>query len=466
MIKRAIALLAAGAAVAFALTLPEPADPTGPDFEGPEERESVASATASVWYCTWAASGALRDSTAMIAANVPVSASLTLPQQIVGEEPDTEDVELDAAGALVVDIGQIVRRGDTPLFVEFDDGPAAVSVVVESDELLTGDACVARIPKVWELPGGTTREGRTLTLRLFNPFPELAKVTVGGSSESGETGLVDLQNIDVEGRTWHEVNFNELVPLLDDLALTVTTSEGFVIPSLVVAGTGDEASWPGVAPGTYWEFPVATISSSYAPSLMLSNTGNVAVTATIDVYTSEGTTPAAREVVVDPSIPRRVDLSDLSDAALSVRVRSAGPLSAVVLAEESAVVVEATEEDGQTSEDDEPVIADRIAGTTGVASPATTWLLPGLQAVDSGSASVWLLNTGTEAATVIMQPLGVQEIAASKQSVAPGSVLELPLGYDSAIGGYFIESSSPISVAWSVEADKGIMFVSGTVVGG
>jgi hypothetical protein len=463
--KRIFALVLIGAAVFGATVLPEPTAPTGPDFQGPEERESVAAPTASVWYCTWAASGALRDSTVMIAASVPVQASLTLPQQIVGDVADTDEVELEAAGATPVDVGQIVRRGDTPLFVEFDAGPAAVAVIVESNELLTGDACVGRIPKVWELPGGTTREGRTLTLRLFNPFPELAKVTVGGSSESGATGLVDLQNIDVNGRTWQDVRLNEIVPLLDDLSLTVTTSEGFVIPSLVVAGTTDEASWPGIAPTTYWEFPVATTSADFAPSLMLSNTGSVSVTASIDVYTSEGVTEDAREVVVDPSIPRRVDLSDLADGALGVRVRSVAPLSAVVVAEESRVVLEAAGE-GDEAEDQSPGGGDRIAGTIGVSTPATKWLLPGLQAVDTADSTVWLLNTGTEAATVILQPLGSESLPTAKQSVLPGTVLGVPLGFDPAVGGYFVESSTPISVAWSAEAPNGIVFVSGIVVGG
>mgnify|MGYP001823219843 CR=1 FL=1 len=462
--KRVLALVLAGAAIYAAFVLEAPADPAGPDFAGPQERESVASSTASVWYCTWAASGALRDSTVMIAADVPVQASLTLPQQIVGEAPDTAIVGLEAAGATAVDVGEIVRRGDTPLFVEFDDGPAAVAVVVESDELLTGDTCVARIPKVWELPGGTTREGRTLTLRLFNPFPELAKVTVGGSSESGQTGLVDLQGIDVEGRTWHDVRVDELVRLLDDVSLTVTTSEGFVIPSLVVAGAGDEASWPGIAPATYWEFPVATISGEFASTVMLSNTGANAVTAIIDVYTRDGATVDAREVIVDPSIPNRVDLSDLADGAMGIRVRASAPLSAVVLAEESAVVLEPTDEEGQL--EDAPIAGDRIGGTIGATSAATNWLLPGLQAVDSGDATVWLLNTGSEAATVILKPLGQQEIATSKQSVAAGSVLGVRLSALQGVGGYFVESSSPISVAWSVESPTGIMLVAGTVVGG
>ncbi len=462
--KRVFALVLVAASVYGAFVLPEPASPTGPDFQGPEERESGAGATASVWYCTWAASGALRDSTVMVAANVPVTASLTLPQQVVGEEPDTDEVELTQAGATGIDVGPIVRRGDTPLFVEFDGGPAAASVVVESDELLTGDACVARIPKVWELPGGTTREGRTLTLRLFNPFPELAKVTVDGSSESGETGLVDLQSIDIEGRTWRDVRLDEVIRLLDDISLTVSTTEGFVIPSLVVAGTGDEASWPGVAPATYWEFPIASTSTEFSPTVMLSNTGSVAVTAMIDVYTAAGVTENAREVVVDPSIPQRVDLGDLADTAMGIRVRSAAPLAAVVLAEESVAVAEQTEEEGQL--EDDTVTGDRIAGTVGSTSPESRWLLPGLRAVPSGSSTLWLLNTGDEPATVIMQPLGDGAMQATKQSVAPGSLLGVPLGYEAAVGGYFIESSAPITVAWSVEAEQGIMFVAGTVVGG
>ena len=79
---------------------------------------------------------------------------------------------------------------------------------------------------------------------------------------------------------------------------------------------------------------------------------------------------------------------------------------------------------------------------------------------------MWLLNTGSEPSTVILQPLGLGGYQTTKQSVAPGSLLTVPLGYDPAVGGYFIEASQPISVAWSVEAEKGIMFVAGTVVGG
>ncbi len=460
--KRLFVLVLVAAAVFVAFTLPEPASPNGPDFAGPEVRESAASNAASVWYCTWAASGALRDTTVMIAANAPVTASLTLPQQIVGEEPDTDEVQLNNPGAVAVSLGEIVRRGDTPLFVEFDNGPAAVAAVVESDTLLTGDGCLARFPKVWELPGGSTRQGRTTTLRLFNPFPELAKVTVSGSSESGETGLVDLQSLDVPGRTWYDVHFNELLPLLSDLSFTVTTSEGFVIPSLVVAGSGDEASWPGIAAGTYWEFPVATSSSTYAPSLVLSNTGDASVSVAIDVFTADGVTSDAREVTVDPSIPKRVALSDLADGAMGVRVRASGPVAAVVLSEESRAVAGATDEGAQAAED--PEAGDRIAGTIGVTKPATTWLLPGLGGVAGADSTLWLMNTGSEAATVVLQPLGLGGLPTSKQSVQPGTTMGVPLGYDAAVSGYYIQSTAPISVAWSAEAEKGLMFVTGTVV--
>ncbi|MDJ0496959.1 MAG: DUF5719 family protein [Acidimicrobiia bacterium] len=462
--KRLLGLVLVAAVVAGAVVLPEPEAPSGPDFVGPETRESVAAATASVWYCPWVASGALRDSTVMLASRVEVNAELTLPQQLAGEPADVEEVRLEDAGALVINVGEIVRRGDTPLFVEFTDGPAAAAAIVRSEQLLTGDTCVARIPKVWELPGGTTRDGRTMTLRLFNPFPELAKVSVGGSSESGETGLVDLQNLDVEGRTWQDVNLNAIVPLLDDLALTVTSSEGFVIPSLVIAGTTDEASWPGAAPSTVFEFPVASPGSEFSPSLMVANSNPTPATVTIDVYTADGVTLAAREAEVDPSIPRRIDLSDLAAGSLGVRLRSTAPVAAVVIAEESTVVLEPTDEEGQIEDDVER--GDRIAGTIGVSNPSSRWLLPGLQAVRDGEATLWLLNTGTETATVTLQPLGVRELPATKESVMPGSVLGIPLGFNVSVGGYFVESSSPISVAWSVESPLGIMFVAGTVVSG
>jgi hypothetical protein len=400
----------------------------------------------------------------MLAATVPIQAELTLPQQIAGEAPDIGNVSLNDPGALVVDIGEIVRRGDTPLFVEFDDGPAAAAAVITSNEILTGDTCVARIPKVWELPGGTTREGRTMTLRLFNPFPELAKVSVDGTSESGETGLVDLQNLDVEGRTWQDVSMNALIPLLDELSLTVTSSEGFVIPTLAIGGTTDEASWPGVAAGAYWEFPIATPSDLYASSLMLSNNGAAPVNAVIDVFTDQGATIDAREVEVSPGIPRRVDLSDLADGALGIRVRASGPVAAAVIAEESTVVLEPSDEEGEL-DDPDAQLGDRIAGTIGISSPASQWLLPGLQAVPDSESVAWILNSGAEAATVTLQPLGVRALPATKQSVAPGSLLGVTLPADISVGGYMIESSAPVSIAWSAESPAGLMFVTGTVVG-
>ncbi len=463
--KRILGLIVVGAAVAFAALLPEPTAAPGPDFVGPEARDSVAPATASVWYCPWVASGALRDSTVMLAAMVPVSAELTLPQQIAGEEPDSAEIELDESGAVAVPVGEIVRRGATPVFVEFSDGPAAVAAVEVSNELLTGDTCVARIPKIWELPGGTTRQGRTTVLRLFNPFPELAKVSVNGSSESGQTGLIDLQSIDVPGRTWFDVELNTLVPLLDDLSLTVTSSEGFVIPSMVVAGETDEASWPGTAPATTWEFPVATTGIEFAASVILTNGGEDSVAAVVDVYGAQGVTLNAREVVVDPSVPRRVDLSDLAEGAIGIRVRADGPVAAVVVAEESVASLAAVDEEGQLDETG-GAAGDRIAGTVGISAPATEWLVPGLQAVPNSVSTIWLLNTGAEAATVTLQPLGASAFAPSKQSVPPESVIGVPLDFDASIGGYRVEASQPISVSWSVDGATGLMFVTGTVVGG
>ncbi|NIR37025.1 MAG: hypothetical protein GWN79_09880, partial [Actinobacteria bacterium] len=82
------------------------------------------------------------------------------------------------------------------------------------------------MPKIWYLVGGTTRDGRDLEVRLFNPFPDLAKVTVSGVSEFGPEPLPELGAvIDVPGRAWVDIDLDEIVPFLDDLMLVVGTEE-------------------------------------------------------------------------------------------------------------------------------------------------------------------------------------------------------------------------------------------------
>jgi hypothetical protein len=466
-------IVIAGLVVSAAL-LPAPGPEAAPSFTGALAQDVNAAARSSVWYCPWVSSGALRDSAFLIAAAVPVDATVTMPSPIPNEEPDEDVATVPGPGATVVDVGAIVRRGETPGFVELDDGPATVGAMVDAENLLAGDRCVASAPKIWYLPGGTTREGRQFTLRLFNPFPEAAKASVTGVSEFGDAGLGELASLDVPGRSWRDVNLNQIVPLLDDLSLTVTTSEGVVIPTVALSGGDDEATWPGIGPATSWAFPVVN-AGGLVPSLVLTNPGSLPAEVEVDVHTAEGTVTDAVVIEVSPDVPRRLTFEDFGSDPFGITVRSSTAVAAAVIAEDvPRLVVDdagantgtADDTGGATGDDEADVAGDRIAGTVGASEPAASWLLPGPGSVVGAETSIWLLNGGEETATVTLQPLGDAGPGPSvKVLVDAGTLLEVPVAYDTAVAGYRVESSTPISVQWTAVAARGVAYFAGVAVG-
>jgi hypothetical protein len=463
--RRLLLLVAALGLAAVAIALPSPAADEGPDFIGAAILDDLAGAEGSVWYCPWMNAGATRDAYIMIATVAELEAAVTLPSPIPNEDPDRAVVSVPGPGADPLEVASIVRRGDAPGFIELDDGPSAVGSVVTSDSIMSGDRCVASVPKLWRLPGGTTQPDRTTLLRLFNPFPEPAKVTIAGVSEFGETGLAGLTSVDVAGRTWKDIDMNEVVPLLDELSLTVSSEDGLVIPALIVSTDSDEAMWPGTGLSTVWEFPVVT-QTGLSPSLVVSNPGESAAEVEIDVFTSESATPAARVFTVPPRSPLRVELGDLADEFLAIAVRSTEPLSAVVVA---ADVVQqlAEEDDGST---DTTTVAEpppqRIAGTVGNPEPATRWLLTGPGGVRTAVSTVWILNSGAEPVTVSMQPLGGEELPAEKIQIEPGTVQRIVLSQEAGVSGFLLDATQPVSAAWSVEGGGGVAFISGISIDG
>ena len=212
---------------ALAFVQPEPVPSQGPGLGFPVAVDPAgAVGDESVWYCPWVASGAVRDSTYDVATAVNVEAVITLPNVNPILEPDVLQFQLQGADARSVDTAEIVRRGESPGIVEFDDGPAVVTTAMWTESLLSGDQCVVSVPKVWHLVGGTTAEGFTLQLRLFNPFPESAKVTVQAISEFGSSPLGGFEGLDVPGRSWVTEDLSRVIPFLDNVTLTVKSEIG------------------------------------------------------------------------------------------------------------------------------------------------------------------------------------------------------------------------------------------------
>jgi hypothetical protein len=324
------------------------------------------------------------------------------------------------------------------------------------------------VSKLWHLPGVSTREGREVTLRLFNPFLPLAKVSVGGSTEFGPLPLPELATVDVPPRGWVDIDLNPLIPFFDDLTLFVTTEEGLVIPTVTMYGEGDEVSLPASGLSTTWEFPVVSVET-LTPTLMVSNPGPGTATVTLDVFTTAGAIPSAASFEVGPESPLRVALDEIVDGKFGLRLSSTGPVSAAVVAEDVPSDISETDaaDDDDTDTDEAPAeeeVVDRIAGTVGAAFPSSRWLLPGAGAVPDAESSLWILNTDPEPATVTIQPLGAGSLPADKVVVAPGTVLEVPLAEDVEIGGYLLDASIPVTAAWSAARTNSVAFFAGTAL--
>lgn len=504
--RRALAVLVATVLGALAFAQSEPVDVSPPPFGTLPPEVGAATGDPSAWYCPWVAAGALRDSTFNLAALVDVEGSITLPSPNPTEDPDVEPLRLRGPGARSFDAGDIVRRGASPGVVEFDDGPAVATATMWSSELLTGDRCVVSVPKVWHLVGGITAEGFSLELHLFNPFAESAKVTVEAITEFGSSPLAGFENIDIPGRSWVTEELSEVIRFVDNASFTVTTESGIVIPSLVLNNESDEASWPGTGQSTTWDFPVTSVNG-LTPTLVLSNTGSVGATISIDLFTPDGPLLDADGRIVSPLEPVRINLADLAEPPYAVRVRSNAPVGAVIQAgpegtfpttdvvlpedddgggageepatdesagdestTETTVVADdttdttAAEGDAVDGEETEgPVVYDGLAAMAGNPDPLERWLVPGLGVVPGADTSVWVLNPTGDEATVTLSPLGVSTGGFTKVIVAPGTYLEVPIAPLSETGdsGMLVESSVPVSVAVTIAGPQGVAFVGG-----
>ncbi|MEE9298075.1 MAG: DUF5719 family protein [Acidimicrobiia bacterium] len=395
---------------------------------------------ASIWYCPWAQANASRDSFFGVATLTDADAEFTLPVAIPGEPPDEASVETLGPGAAVVTLSDIAQRGDSPGFVEFSDGPAAVGVTVIGD-VVTADTCVAQGPDEWFFAGGSTLVGEKMRLRLFNPFPETAKVTVTGFSEIGVEALGELRSISINPRSWRDIDFEEMLRQRQALIISVRVDEGLVVPAMSYTAGEDEAWWLGTDLSTEWEFPVARVAGLEDAAIVVGNPNLVDVTVTVDLYTSEGPQRAAFEFTVPPEAPLRIGLGEVTDDVVGVRVAASTPVVAGVVAAGGA----------------------GTAVTGGAPVTARTWLLPGLRTLGLNEGTLWLLNSSFEQISVTVSELTGVAAINTQILVEPGTQVAIQIVEPDALG-VLVEASDPFTAAWSIQGPSGAAFSGGLPV--
>ncbi|OFW67147.1 MAG: hypothetical protein A2Z12_03725 [Actinobacteria bacterium RBG_16_68_21] len=439
---RRLALVLVVVAMAVFAALLSPPDPPPEPLAGLIiDRPGIESPIdAAIWYCPWAQSDTDRDSFLAVASLAPATADFTLPVAIPGEPPDQAQAVTSGPGASGITLSDIAQRGDSPGFIEFSNGPSAASVMVTGD-VVAADDCVATGPDEWFFAGGSTMTGERLVLRLFNPFPETAKVSVTGFSEIGVEALGDLRSVSVNPRSWRDIPFEELLRQRQTLVISVRAEEGLAIPAMSWTSGTDEALWMGTDLSTTWEFPVLRDADLETSSIVVANPSINDVDVTVDLFTEEGAQRGAFSFTIPALSPLRIGLGEVDAAAIGALVTASAPVAASVVAVGTA----------------------GTAATAGSPDQAVQWLLPGVRSAGSNTASLWLLNSGDESVSVTISALTGGETRNSKEILEPGTIKRITVER-SGVFGYMVTSMDRFSAAWSISGPRGIAFAAGIPV--
>lgn len=428
--KRALVIIVIAAMTAGALLATEPPPPPEPgEVIVADEPDAV---VAGVWHCPWVQASFEVETDLAIVTSQPGSATLTFPNPEPAGEPDLVDIELEGPGGARLPATDVALRGNIPATVETTQSQAAVAAYVHAGDKLAGDVCIGAAPTVWHLAGGSTLQGRQLTLRMFNPFPEPAQATVTAVSEFGPEPLPGLTGIAVGARSWEDIDFSQLLRLRETLSFTVESDDGQVLPVLVLADAEDEAMWPGSGLSREWVFPAVRLGAG-EPHLSIFNPSGSPVEVSIDVFGPDGGVLDARSASVLADSPLDVPIGDLAEGAFGVRVRADQPVTVTAVASGAGAVT----------------------GTLGNPELSSRWFVPGAGSGGEGSVrSLWLLNPGEEQISITLIPVGSGSFTPDKVAVPPQSIRQYVIEEDG-VAGYIADGVGPFSVAWSTQRPEG-----------
>lgn len=403
-----------------AWALPAPDTDAGLVDEVPELPETTQ--RSAVWFCA-GVDGEVNPILVAALDNAGL-AGFSLPA--AGDVIDTFQTRVDP-GVADWFVGDVLLFHPGPAIVETSSTPSAASVVYRGPVQLAAGSCQTPA-KEWHLSGASSGPADSVTLRLFNPLLEQARVVLQVSTEFGFEPLLDLESVSVGPRDWEDVSLSLVLGDRQQIAVQVTVTDGVVIPSLSMAGPNGLAMWAGESPSTTWELPLAQVAGT-AGVISIWNPGEEDADVSIELMGRQGPL-GLFELTVASNREERFDISATTSLEAGAVVRSS-----------SAVVASAM----STSEG-------AIAAATGLPRPATNWTLPAHDVVADLASFVFVLNSGDEPVVVEAGPVGTEP--ATTTTVPAHAIARLEVEGPGAA----LEASAPVSVVSAfVSGDIGLV---------
>jgi hypothetical protein len=302
-----------------------PADRGGPP---PYVQPTAAPATAqsSTWYCagaTAAPDGRANGQLRLVNAGAD---TVTGRVTVVPGEGDARSVPVEVPGQGSVDVAlaDVVSAATAAALVELDGGQVAVELTVLGPDGADDQPCHAGASAEWYVPDGSTAKDATLTLALFNPFPDDAVVDLTFATEEGRVSPPAFRAVLVPAGRLTTVDVGKQVQRKNEVSTFAVARTGqLVVTALQLfdgsAGRRDLGLLPA-APATAerWVFPEGYVTDGIVERLSIANPSETETAEVdVDIVLDEG---IAEPVTFEVPPQGRVTFSGNDPARVPARV--------------------------------------------------------------------------------------------------------------------------------------------------
>jgi hypothetical protein len=333
-----------------------------------------------------------------------------------------------ASGSAAIRVAEIAPVGIGAGLAEKPDGEVAAASVLEGAQSVAVEACTPVPVSQTLIAGGSTLSGEQHHIQLMNPYAGEAVVDLIALSDSGLEATPQLRGIIVPSRSSAIIDFDELLPGRQFLAVTVEVASGSVMTSARFDPGADGALWHSVSPALDWFVPVP--GAGLGGQLVVSTGSTADVEYQVDVYGPQGLVEAQQDGVVPARGSVSLPLSGIGvEAAAGVRIVATQPVAVFQrLAADTGVAI-----------------------TAGAAATSSGWLLPGAGLSAGGTGSLLIFNAGLEEDTVLVTALRDQP-ASQEIAVPAGMVVEVP-AMEGRANAYTVEGQGQLVAAWVTTGD-------------
>ncbi len=300
-----------------------------------------AGSASSTWYCP-GAPGPVADAgtTDLLLTNAggrTVRVGVVVVDSLGAQRRDTlrlgPHAEADVLPGQVVDGAWLAAR------VEVAGGAVSAAELVDGRTVRTRSTgrsvapCASEVSARWYFASGSTREGSTLRVTLFNPTPNLAVVDLSFVTSSGFTAPAPFQGLVVEPRTLRTLTVGTYVQNQPSIATVVTSRSGAVVASeLQLYGPAGEAgvslALGSPATSTHWDLPGVQDASGGASELAVFNPSARTERVEVDVRLSSGPVAPFTQVLGPQSVwtlPTGEELRIAAQERYTMQVRASAP---------------------------------------------------------------------------------------------------------------------------------------------